>query len=45
MQFAGKLKAPIVTTVRGRDNVEYDNPYDDRHSTGLIGYSSALSRH
>jgi len=39
MQFAGKLKAPIVTTVRGREHVEYDNPYDVG-LTGLIGYSS-----
>jgi len=39
MQLAGKLKAPIVTTVRGREHVEYDSPYDVG-LTGLIGYSS-----
>lgn len=39
MQLAGKLKAPIVTTLRGREHVEYDNPYDVG-LTGLIGYSS-----
>jgi pyruvate dehydrogenase (quinone) len=39
MQVAGKLKAPIVTTVRGREFVEYNNPYNVG-LTGLIGYSS-----
>jgi pyruvate dehydrogenase (quinone) len=39
MQLAGKLKAPIVTTLRGREYVEYENPYDVG-LTGLIGYSS-----
>ena len=39
MQVAGKLKAPIVTTLRGREYVEYDSPYDVG-LTGLIGYSS-----
>jgi pyruvate dehydrogenase (quinone) len=39
MQLAGRLKAPIVTTLRGREHVEYDNPYDVG-LTGLIGYSS-----
>jgi pyruvate dehydrogenase (quinone) len=39
MQIAEKLKAPIVTTLRGREHVEYDNPYDVG-LTGLIGYSS-----
>jgi pyruvate dehydrogenase (quinone) len=39
MQLAEKLKAPIVTTLRGREHVEYDNPYDVG-LTGLIGYSS-----
>jgi len=39
MQVAEKLKAPIVTTLRGREYVEYDNPYDVG-LTGLIGYSS-----
>jgi pyruvate dehydrogenase (quinone) len=39
MQVAEKLKAPIVTTLRGREHVEYDSPYDVG-LTGLIGYSS-----
>jgi pyruvate dehydrogenase (quinone) len=41
MQLAEKLKAPIVTTLRGREHVEYDNPYDVG-LTGLIGYSSGF---
>ncbi len=41
MQLAEKLKSPIVTTVRGREHVEYDNPYDVG-LTGLIGYSSGF---
>ena len=41
MQVAEKLKAPIVTTLRGREYVEYDNPYDVG-LTGLIGYSSGF---
>jgi len=39
MQLAKKLKSPIVTTLRGREHVEYDNPYDVG-LTGLIGFSS-----
>jgi pyruvate dehydrogenase (quinone) len=41
MQLAQKLKSPIVTTLRGREHVEYDNPYDVG-LTGLIGYSSGF---
>jgi pyruvate dehydrogenase (quinone) len=41
MQVAGKLKAPIVTTLRGREHVQYDSPYDVG-LTGLIGYSSGF---
>ena len=41
MQLAGKLKSPIVTTLRGREHVEYDSPYDVG-LTGLIGYSSGF---
>jgi pyruvate dehydrogenase (quinone) len=41
MQLAGKLKSPIVTTLRGREHVEFDNPYDVG-LTGLIGYSSGF---
>src|SRR5271170_4931972 len=39
MQAAAKLKAPIVTTLRGREHVEFDSP-NDVGLTGLIGYSS-----
>jgi pyruvate dehydrogenase (quinone) len=39
MQMAKKLKAPIVTTLRGLEHVEYDNPYSVG-LTGLIGYTS-----
>jgi pyruvate dehydrogenase (quinone) len=39
MRVAEALKAPIVTTLRGREFVEHDNPYDVG-LTGLIGYSS-----
>jgi pyruvate dehydrogenase (quinone) len=39
MDLAEILKAPIVTTLRGREHVQYDNPYDVG-LTGLIGYSS-----
>src|ERR1700677_533597 len=39
MQIAETVKAPIVTTLRGREHVDYDNPYGVG-LTGLIGYSS-----
>jgi pyruvate dehydrogenase (quinone) len=39
MQVAEKLKSPIVTTLRAREYVEYDSPYDVG-LTGLIGFSS-----
>jgi pyruvate dehydrogenase (quinone) len=39
MELAEILKAPIVTTLRGREHVQYDNPYEVG-LTGLIGYSS-----
>jgi len=38
-QLAGALKAPVVHALRGKDLVEYDNPYDVG-MTGLIGFSS-----
>ena len=40
---AGALKAPIVHALRGKEYVEYDNPYDVG-MTGLLGFSSGLSR-
>ncbi|HWG28608.1 MAG TPA: ubiquinone-dependent pyruvate dehydrogenase [Actinospica sp.] len=39
LEFAGALKAPIVHAFRGKEFVEYDNPYDVG-MTGLIGFSS-----
>jgi len=36
---AGKLKAPIVHAMRGKEFIEYDNPYDVG-MTGLLGFSS-----
>jgi pyruvate dehydrogenase (quinone) len=39
MQVAGKLQSPIVTALRGRGYIQYDNPYDVG-LTGLIGFSS-----
>jgi pyruvate dehydrogenase (quinone) len=37
--LAGALKAPVVHVFRGKEFVEYDNPYDVG-MTGLIGFSS-----
>jgi pyruvate dehydrogenase (quinone) len=37
--LAGKLKAPVVHAMRGKEHLEYDNPYDVG-MTGLIGFSS-----
>ena len=37
--LAGKLNAPIVHALRGKEFVEYDNPYDVG-MTGLLGFSS-----
>jgi pyruvate dehydrogenase (quinone) len=37
--LAGALQAPVVHALRGKDAVEYDNPYDVG-MTGLIGFSS-----
>jgi pyruvate dehydrogenase (quinone) len=39
MQLASKLKSPIVSALRGREHIQYDNPYDVG-LTGLIGFSS-----
>ncbi|MGA3045890.1 MAG: ubiquinone-dependent pyruvate dehydrogenase [Terracidiphilus sp.] len=39
MEVAGKLKAPIVHAMRGKEYVEYDNPFDVG-MTGLLGFSS-----
>jgi pyruvate dehydrogenase (quinone) len=39
VQLAEKLKAPIVHTLRGKEHLEYDNPYDVG-MTGLVGFAS-----
>lgn len=39
MELAGKLKAPIVHSLRGKEYVEYDNPHDVG-MTGLLGFAS-----
>jgi pyruvate dehydrogenase (quinone) len=39
IELAGKLKAPIVHAMRGKEFVEYDNPFDVG-MTGLLGFSS-----
>ncbi|WP_306838923.1 ubiquinone-dependent pyruvate dehydrogenase [Neorhizobium huautlense] len=39
IEFAAKLKAPIVHALGGKEHVEWDNPYDVG-MTGLIGFSS-----
>lgn len=41
IQFAATLKAPVVHALRGKEHVEYDNPYDVG-MTGLIGFSSGF---
>jgi len=37
--LAEVLKAPVVHALKGKEHVEYDNPYDVG-ATGLIGFSS-----
>ena len=39
IEAAGKLNAPIVHAMRGKEFIEYDNPFDVG-MTGLIGFSS-----
>lgn len=39
VELAKKLQAPIVHAMRGKEYIEYDNPYDVG-MTGLIGFSS-----
>src|SRR6202521_3865540 len=39
IELAGKLKAPIVYALRGKEFIEYDNPFDVG-MTGLLGFSS-----
>ena len=39
VELAGKLQAPIVHAMRGKEFIEYDNPYDVG-MTGLLGFYS-----
>ncbi len=39
IELAGKLQAPIVHAMRGKEFIEYDNPFDVG-MTGLLGFSS-----
>ena len=39
LAVAGKLNAPIVHALRGKEFIEYDNPFDVG-MTGLLGFSS-----
>jgi pyruvate dehydrogenase (quinone) len=39
IEVASRLQAPIVHAMRGKEFVEYDNPYDVG-MTGLLGFSS-----
>lgn len=42
IDLARKLKAPIVHAFRGKEFVEYDNPYDVG-MTGLVGFASGYA--
>src|SRR5712664_2613011 len=39
IELAGKLQAPVVHALRGKEFIEYDNPFDVG-MTGLLGFSS-----
>src|SRR3989440_7091847 len=39
IELAGKLNAPIVHALRGKEFIEYDNPFDVG-MTGLLGFTS-----
>jgi pyruvate dehydrogenase (quinone) len=41
MQLCDKLQSPMVIALRGKEHLEYDNPYSVG-LTGLIGYSSGF---
>jgi pyruvate dehydrogenase (quinone) len=41
IELARKLKAPIVHSLRGKEHIEYDNPYDVG-MTGLVGFASGF---
>ncbi|MEW9533478.1 pyruvate dehydrogenase [Microbispora sp. NPDC049125] len=40
MAFAGKVKSPVGHALRGKEWIQYDNPYDVGMS-GLLGYGAA----
>ena len=42
VDLAARLKAPIVHTLRGKEYMEYDNPYDVG-MTGLVGFASGYA--
>jgi pyruvate dehydrogenase (quinone) len=42
VELAAKLKAPIVHAFRGKEFIEYDNPYDVG-MTGLVGFASGYA--
>jgi pyruvate dehydrogenase (quinone) len=42
VELAAKLKAPIVHAFRGKEYIEYDNPYDVG-MTGLVGFPSGYA--
>jgi pyruvate dehydrogenase (quinone) len=42
VSLAAKLKAPIVHAFRGKEHLEYDNPYDIG-MTGLVGFASGYA--
>ena len=42
LAFAGALQAPIVHALRGKEYVEFDNPFDVG-MTGLLGFSSGYA--
>ncbi|EGD60109.1 thiamine pyrophosphate protein domain protein TPP-binding protein [Novosphingobium nitrogenifigens DSM 19370] len=41
VELASRLKAPIVHALRGKEHIEWDNPYSVG-MTGLIGFSSGF---
>ncbi|MFE4143758.1 ubiquinone-dependent pyruvate dehydrogenase [Peribacillus sp. YIM B13472] len=41
MELCDRLKSPMVIALRGKEHLEYDNPYSVG-LTGLIGYSSGF---
>ncbi|WP_030715595.1 pyruvate dehydrogenase [Streptomyces sp. NRRL F-2580] len=40
MEFAGRVKAPVAHALRGKEWIQYENPYDVGMS-GLLGYGAA----